>query len=144
MDPAIIDDYTRELVEKFGKSYIPAILPSDITRGEPGHCYDWSLMQAVLSDEKYLYVEGIASTHTGEERAHGWLTDGVYAFDPTWGAFTRKGKELPFPGTYQGVVIDTRGASEYLIRTGNAGVTQNRTLLPDLFAYIMKSSRRLW
>ena len=105
-----------------GKSYVPAIVPSEITRGRVGDCFDWTLVQALIHYPKYKYVEGIAKRPSnGEWVLHAWLSDGVHAFDLTWGAYFGKSREeaiknnrvLPCPTEYIGIAMDAKDVADF-------------------------------
>lgn len=109
-----------------GKKYIPAMLPPEIERGRVGDCFDWTLIQAHLNP-KYKYVEGIAKRLNKDEWVlHAWLTDGVHAFDCTWGVqFNQGGQVYPLPTEYIGVEIDTKGTADFYRATEYKSVLWN-------------------
>lgn len=141
-DPAELDDYIIKLTNDHGKEYLPAVLPKDLERGKLHHCFDNSFLQAIRHP-KYRYVEGIAvvfdkdGTHVS---VHAWLTDGTYAYDPTWVAYSRDGREVTIPAVYRGIELDMEAVTKYVIATRRQGVIPNRTLKPRLFKQVLKES----
>ena len=116
-----------------GKKYIPAIVPSELERGRVGDCFDWTLIQAMLNP-KYKYVEGIARRPSnGDWVLHAWLTDGVHAFDLTWGMYFGKSREeaikanrvLPCPTEYIGIEMETKGVIDFYKSTQYKSVLHN-------------------
>lgn len=147
---ASIDVETAKRIIKFGKHYTPALLPPDLRRGRVGWCFDDCIIQ--LTNEflatKYRYVEGIAMDtlhyrETGEESwvLHAWLTDGKYAYDPTWQAFDDDNIERPCPTVYIGIEMDRTAVMRFMASTKYQGVISNgwrnkalaRAALPDGF-----------
>jgi len=117
-----------------GKKYIPAITPSELQRGRIGDCFDWTLVQALMNYPKYKYVEGIAKRPTTNDFVlHAWLTDGVHAFDLTWGMYFGKSKEeaekagrvLPLPIDYIGIEMDAKDVAEFYRATQYKSVLHN-------------------
>ncbi len=58
---------------------------------------------------------------------HAWLTDGEFAFDPTWKAFDKEtGKEVaPTPVNYIGIEMDIKLVAEFMLETGYQGIFAN-------------------
>lgn len=125
---ADIDLHTARRIQKFGKEYIPAVLPDDLRPGRLGWCFDDSIIQ--LTDEKlrakYKYVEGIARAFPREPfTLHAWLTDGIHAFDPTWygiGKAEAKGLKLSY---YCGIEMDALAVMRFMSATSYQGVIAN-------------------
>ena len=126
----------KEIIEKvliYGKKYKPAMLPSELERGRVGDCFDWTLVQAILNP-KYRYVEGLAQRPSnGEWVLHAWLTDGVHAFDLTWGMYFGKSREdaiknnliLPLDIEYIGIEMETKGVIDFCRTTEYRSVLHN-------------------
>lgn len=130
-----------EFVLRIGKRYKPALLPPEISRGETGKCFDTSLIEALRSSGRYRYVEGVAMAYAGRDMLdklkgtwvlHGWLTDGVHAFDPTWYALDPQKVEVPFPGIYIGIEMDPMRAAAFVRETEYQGVLANAWRNPKL------------
>lgn len=115
-----------ELIMNHGKRYIPSLLPEDIERFPIGTCFDACAVQAIK--KKYFYVEGMArSFKDGRWKLHAWLTDGEYAFDPTWKCIENfSGKEIPFQGEYIGIQMDIMKVARFMAETEYQGVIANR------------------
>lgn len=109
-----------------GKKYVPAQCPKDLIRGKIGNCFDHTLLMA-LDHPHYKYVEGIAKRPTtGDWVLHAWLTDGVHAFDTTWGMLFKDGTWLPIPTVeYIGIEIDARAMADFLLATQYKSVLHN-------------------
>lgn len=113
----------EKTIEKYGKEYIPAILPVGVRRGEVGDCFDVCVIEA-LRNPHLRYVEGVASIPRTEADwdkekewiIHSWLTDGKHAFDPTWNAF-KEGKEILIPSIYLGIEMDTKAVVDFMKTT---------------------------
>lgn len=120
----ITEENIVEYVLRNGKEYVSALLPNDLKRMPLHQCFDNCAVTALTS--KYRYVEGIAQNpHTRKFMAHAWLTDGVHAFDVTWGAFNEKNEEIPFPGKYFGIEMPIQEVANFMITTGYVGVLMN-------------------
>lgn len=132
------DRKIAKIVVDNGQFYKPAVLPSDIPRGMPGQCFDWCALQAV-KNRKYSYVEGLATDPDDQSSwiLHAWLTDGVHAFDPTWGAFDDDGVEHPVPAQYLGFEMDTVKVAKFMKATGYQGIIANSWRNQELFKEIM-------
>lgn len=131
------DPLTQELADeimKLGKQYIPALLPADIPRGKLGTCFDSCTVIAL--DQKYRYVEGIARDPRDRDNwfLHAWVTDGVYAYDPTWQAFNPEGVEIPVPTIYFGVEMPIEAVARFMMKTKYSSIFANRHRAPDLAA----------
>ena len=141
-----LDIDTERLVEEYGRQYKAAILPDDIERGTPGICFDWCALQA-SKNRKYTYVEGVALdpdlARQGKERwiLHAWLTDGEHAFDPTWQAIDKDGKQHPLPSIYIGIPMAIQAVFTFMRMTGYQGVLANRFRLPALVDDILAMSK---
>lgn len=123
-----------ELVMQYGRRYQPAALPPDIERGPVGWCYDTSMLNAIEHQGgKYRYVEGLARL-PGDKKwiLHAWLTDGRYAYDPTWRATNGRGEEIAIPKSaqYIGLEIPLLAAVLFNKATGYQGIIPNRHLYP--------------
>lgn len=135
-----LDPLSRQILRiviTHGKDYESALLPDDIEPGPLGQCYDWCFFQAV-KNRKYRYVEGLAiDPRNGEVILHAWLTDGIYAFDPTWHALDEFDKKVPIPYDYLGIEMDILHVHAFMKSTGYQGVLGNRWRNPGLahFAY---------
>lgn len=131
--------FIRSFTSKYGKRYTPAILPSAIKRGKPGDCFDHCMMQAIEHPE-YKYVEGLALDPTNDKRwvYHAWLTDGTYAYDPTWKAENQSGKERPVPTIYMGIEFDIEDIARFVRATEYKAILANRWRNPELFQEILK------
>lgn len=137
------------MINRYGKSFTPALCPPDITRGPGGACFEISLINILLSD-KYTYVEGKARrSTTGDWVGHAWLTDGVHAFDPTWMGVSidrntddgqvEKAELSPHPGPYFGIPMPRRFVLGFHGATGGyCGVLWNRHLAPKQFDFMLK------
>jgi hypothetical protein len=107
-----------------GKRYNPAMLPNEIKRGKVGDCFDTALIQT-LKNPKFRYVEGIAKRPSnGEWVLHAWLTDGVNAFDPTWGILFL-GKFFPLKTEYIGIEMNAKQVLEFCVNTEYRSVLHN-------------------
>lgn len=127
--------HDQEFIEKIlkeGKRYIPAVLPRAIRRGKLGRCYDNSIVPALATG--YRYVEGIAESPKmrGIWVLHAWLTDGVFAYDPTWEPGKHKEKEIPIATTYIGVEMQADAVARFMLRTEYAGIFANAWRDQDL------------
>lgn len=112
-------------LETYGKHYKPAICPGFIKHGKVGECYDTSLAMAYIN-KQVRYCEGIAlRPDTKEWVLHAWVTDGEYAYDPTWRAFDNEKHEVPIPTTYIGIEIETDLALDFFVSTGYKGILAN-------------------
>lgn len=114
-------------LQENGKSYTPAILPEHIARGEPGDCYDTSMLAVINNYPKLKYVEGMAKIPGQEDWVlHAWVTDesGV-AYDPTWKAFDQTGKQKPIPTTYIGIEMDFLLVAQFVKATEYKGIFAN-------------------
>lgn len=125
---ASCDLQTARRIQKFGKEYIPALLPADLKRGRVGWCFDDSIIQ--LTDprlrQKYRYVEGLARSTPDEPLVlHAWLTDGVHAFDPTWWAFGIFKEPRVVPGYYVGIEMPAMDVMRFMSATTYQGVIGN-------------------
>lgn len=70
---------------RHGKWYEATEYPREMWEGVMGSCYGNAMIVAA-SEPRYRYVEGYACpVDTGFPVHHAWVTDGVHAFDPTWG-----------------------------------------------------------
>lgn len=132
-DPSLNQELEHFLLSN-GRPYKPALLPDDIERGRMGHCFDNALITAMRSGGRYTYVEGLAwNPRHGCWMLHAWLTDGEYAFDPTWYALdNRTGKEAPFPTVYIGIEMEARKVADFVMETEYAGVVVNAWRNPTL------------
>ncbi len=123
-------------VDQWGKEYIPALLPSDLERMELNQCFDNCAVLAIKNPQ-YKYVEGFAiSPHTGEKILHAWLTDGVYAYDPTWRAL-KGGVDVPVPTQYKGIEVKTEDVLTWWKETEYAGILANSWRFPLLAIQII-------
>lgn len=115
-----------------GTMYAPKVCPGFILRGKPGHCFDASLINALLNQDKLRYVEGMAFMRTtGEWAPHAWVTDGLWAFDPTWRAYDNRRKtEVPVPTRYMGIELDSQKAAEFVSETEYQGIMANAFHFP--------------
>lgn len=138
-----IDDFTIRTIEKHGKEYEPALLPYDIKRGEFGNCYYNCFMQRVELGGKYDYVEGFAIAK-GFIYLHAWLTDGKYAFDPTYIAFDQGQNEIALRVVYIGVPFERHASSAYILKNKYFGLFANRHRTPKDFLRLVKASRPMW
>ena len=120
-----------------GTSYTSALLPKEVHRGPVGQCYDVCLLNAVMQ-KNLRYVEGIALSRKDHEWIqHAWLTDGTYAYDPTWKALDRAGNEVAIPTAYIGVEIPTDAAARYVLATEYAGIIANAWRKPEQAATVL-------
>ncbi len=120
--------FLEKAIDRKGQLFIPALLPKDIVRGEIGDCFDHCLIQALVSEGKYKYVEGFVKIN-GEYIYHAWLTDGEHAFDPTWKCLNQKNEEVPMVGAYYlGLILDTMLMCEFVKKTGYKGFFANSYL----------------
>lgn len=138
----------KKLIRKYGREYTQAVLPPDIPRGPVGKCFDYCALQAAifsknLQDGKYSYVEGIATDpETGRWVLHAWLTDGAYAFDPTWASFeNHSGKELPMPCQYIGIRMPIKDVAHFMRKTTYQGLLGNRWRDPELVDTILERTK---
>lgn len=122
----------KKAIMRYGKTYQAAECPDDIERGEPGKCFDWCMVQAINSQGKYRYVEGFTSeAHSGKMVLHAWLTDGVHAFDPTWGIEDKDtGHVFAMDLRYIGVEMDLKYVMQFVKATGYQGLLGNRWRAP--------------
>lgn len=116
---------------KHGKRYEPALSPQDVTRGRVGDCYDTCVLNALK--QKYRYVEGIAQNpmHPDQWMPHAWLTDGKFAYDPTWRAVIND-KEAPVPTMYIGFEIPIEAIARFMTRTKYKSILANAWRSPEL------------
>lgn len=129
-------------LRKGGKSFIPTLLPADITRGEVGTCFDHCVVECLKSNGKYRYVEGIARVPLSPDEwiVHAWLTDGVFAYDPTWRAFDKIGMDIIIPTEYTGIEMDIKKVVKFMKKTGYQSVLANHWRNPKLAAEIFQKS----
>ena len=85
------------------------------------------VVQTARNFPKYWYVEGLASDPDNPDVPilHAWLTDGEYAFDPTWAAITQKGEHRPVPVTYWGIIMPFYPVQDFMKITGYQCVLNN-------------------
>lgn len=121
-----MNPFADKVINTLGKVYFPALLPSEIERGKLGDCFDHCLIQA-LYNPQYQYVEGLVYSPLRKEWIyHAWLTDGIYAYDPTWHAKDITGKELPLSMMkYIGVEMDVKKVAEFVRSTEYKAVFEN-------------------
>lgn len=120
------DKETLNFVLSRGKQYTPALLPSHISRGAMGKCFDNCMVRAML-DPNLKYVEGVVMTATKQKWIlHAWLTDGVHAYDPTWYCLNKEKKERPVPGIYIGIEMELKKVAKFVSVTEYASVLANR------------------
>lgn len=126
-------NFIRGVVTKRGKQYEPALLPAAIKRGVPGDCFDWCMIQAI-ENPSFRYVEGLAQDPKDPENFvyHAWLTDGKYAFDPTWMATDDNGRELRLPIAYIGIEFDMMEVAKFVAATEYKAVLANHWRAPEL------------
>lgn len=125
---ANIDLNTAKRIQKFGKEYEPALLPTDLCKGRVGWCFDDSIIQLTDPElrKKYRYVEGLARSTPDEPLVlHAWLTDGLHAFDPTWWAFDLQNKPRIVPGYYLGIEMPAMDVMRFMHATKYQGVISN-------------------
>lgn len=113
----------KQIIERRGKKYEPALLPEHIHRGRVGECFDTCTILA--NRHGLIYVEGIARVNKGKWIHHAWLTDGVRAYDPTWRCLNLKGEEYPIPGEYIGIEMDVKDVAAFMIKTGYCSILAN-------------------
>ena len=127
-----------EMITSLGKKYIPELCPENVRKFDVGKCFDASMWNAIYHPE-YKYVEGIVLIHGQLRwRLHAWLTDGVYAYDPTWKA-DNNGKDVPIPAEYIGIEMDTKDAAKFMRATGYQGVIANAWRDPALAETAIRS-----
>lgn len=121
------------------KTYKPALLPKGVVRYPVGTCFD-ACAVTVLNRRQYRYVEGIATApDTGIAVLHAWITDGEYAFDPTWRATNdRTGEDIVLPCVYMGIELDIADVALFMVKTGYQGVLANWDRFPDQTAAVLK------
>jgi hypothetical protein len=128
-----------ELITKLGKRYTPAMLPKDLKRFPTGMCFDACAIQAVHK-RQYRYVEGMCKPfHEDRWFLHAWLTDGEFAFDPTWKCMDDNGIEHPVPAEYIGIEMDTVAVARFMKETTYQGVIPNRWRNEELAAAALES-----
>lgn len=122
-----------DMIMKHGKHYKPAALPADIPQGRLGWCFDDSMIASIRTNEKYTYVEGLAKA-PGEKKwiLHGWVTDGIHAFDPTWQGDTKKAKVK-----YIGIEIPLVAVMLFVKATEYQGIIPNRHRYPHTIESII-------
>lgn len=111
--------FLEEFVHQKGRRFYAAMLPTDIQRGLPGDCFDHCLLQAMYSRGKYQYCEGVALID-GKWIHHAWLSDmdSLYAFDPTWRAVDKDGKDQPLEMVfYCGATLNLDLVMKFVIKT---------------------------
>lgn len=117
----------QEYIEKRGKHYRPMTCPDYVERGKVGDCFDVCMLNAAKYPQ-LRYVEGIAA-HPFRENVwiyHAWLTDGEYAFDPTWGMEYKDGSRvLPVLTTYYGIELDTATMARFMRATEYKAIMAN-------------------
>lgn len=125
---ANVDIHTARRIIKFGKEYKPALLPPDLRRGRVGWCFDDSIIQLTDPElrKKYSYVEGIARSTPAEPLVlHAWLTDGEYAYDPTWYAFGLMNEPRIMPAYYVGIEMPALDVMRFMSATEYQGIIGN-------------------
>jgi len=121
-----MNQFFKKVIHEKAKVYHPALLPKEIPRGKVGDCFDFCLALCVTHPE-YRYVEGLVFINN-KWIYHAWLTDseGILAYDPTWKAVTKEGKEMPlFMAKYFGVVMDTKKVMEFYTTTEYKALLKN-------------------
>lgn len=116
-----------------GKPYKPGILPAKIKRGPVGQCGDTCVINALLHDDM-RYVEGLASSPSEPHKwtMHAWLTDGTYAYDPTWRCYDENNKDYTLPVTYLGFEMPIVDVAEFMLKTRYQGVIMNAWKEPKM------------
>jgi len=132
----VLEPWIENIVKEHGKSYVPAVLPKDIPRGQVGDCFDHCLLQVSTIAADYWYVEGLAKPHDSDRWIlHAWITDGKHAFDPTWLAMENdSGKEIPMKAEYKGIAMHTIDVIRFVRATGYKSVLGNFYMDEDLAA----------
>ena len=119
----------KELIyylQEHGTKYIPSRRLTDIPSGKVGDCFDHCLI-SVLTRSHLKYVEGIAINPLDRTEwiLHAWLSDGLYAYDPTWLAKDKEGKEIPVPTLYIGIPFETRAVAKFVSETEYKSIMAN-------------------
>ena len=142
--PIIRGELTEEIkkwITELGQEYKPAALPSDVSRGDVGECFDVAFINVFFST-KYQYVEGMAFSGT-EWVYHAWLTDGIHAYDPTWAVIGGMGMEDPKnPLRYIGIPLPAGFVSFFTQKTGYSGVLGNRARYPTAVDKILEYRKK--
>lgn len=130
--PAELTPGIRLIIDRLGQPYTPAPLPDDILRGLTGTCFETCAVNTFRNMPKYTYVEGRCWSLTDKTwRLHAWLTDGVYAYDPTWGVQdNRTGNIKHYPAEYFGLPFDTHTVFKFMLETKRQGLLANMDLYP--------------
>lgn len=112
--------FIKKIIRKKGNRFQALAVPKDIRKGKLRDCFDHCLIEALRSNGKYRYCEGLVYVK-GQWIHHAWLTDatGLYAFDPIWKVVDdQTGAELPFFfGDYVGVILDLALVVEFVQKT---------------------------
>lgn len=138
MSPDVDTGVTPEIMQillDHGRRFIPAPPPDDLEMLPPGHCFDASWINAYNSGGKYRYVEGVALDPDRQRywALHGWVTDGEYAYDPTWSARDDAGKYHAVPTIYLGIEMETMAVARFIRGNGDyVSVFANRWRHPEL------------
>lgn len=131
-----MNKFLKKVIHERAKRMHSAPLPADIARGDIGDCFDHCVIQALKSNGKYRYVEGLAYINK-EWIYHAWLTDEqcFNAFDPTWKMETGAGEIKNIPSSfihYLGVVMDLQKVIEFMKKTEYKAVLKNYYRAADL------------
>lgn len=126
-----MQDKFINFIFKNGKRYIPAKLPKGLSRMQFRRCFDNCASVAISGDLDY--VEGLVRDPRNPDRwvLHAWLTDGVHAYDPTWGQISPVGF-LPILTDYIGIEIRIRPLATFMLKTEYASVFANAWRDPEL------------
>jgi len=135
-----MNKFFKKAIHFKGKHYYGSQLPSEIPRGAVGDCFDHCLAVAMMFPE-YQYVEGLAFINK-RWIYHAWLAkDGISAFDPTWRAVDKDGKEVALSMVhYIGVKMDKKLVMEFVLATGYKAVLKNYWRKKDLAEKIYETA----
>jgi len=123
-----MNKFFKKAIHEKAKHFYSVLLPSDISRGKTGNCFDHCVIEAMKSNGKYLYVEGLAFID-GKWIYHAWLTDKnkVCAYDPTWGVVNERVGiiNMKLPVNYLGVVMEVDKVIDFMQKTKYKAVLKN-------------------
>ena len=120
-----MNKFFKKVIHIKGRHYYGSKLPDEIPRGAVGDCFDHCLAIATMFPE-YHYVEGLAFIDN-KWIYHAWLAkDNINAFDPTWRAVDKDGKEVSLSMVhYIGVKMDKKLVMDFVLNTGYKAVLKN-------------------
>lgn len=144
MNKMIITKYIEDILEKKWRHFTPKELPEGLDRYELWNCYDASVMTVLRNqDKKLFYCEWIATvTRTGERYLHAWVSDGEYAYDPTW-RVELQGEVVSSRGhiEYFGIMMWKQEVWEFMLDTNHKAILANRNKNKELADIAINSGK---